>query len=82
MFNRLKSMLPPPEQKASRTARLIAIASGGRARWTPRDFAALTREGDRSALWQRVTKAPFLTVNEKRAATGYGEVTGGDVFQH
>ena len=28
----------------------------------------------------RVTKAPFLTVNEKRAATGYGAVTGGDTF--
>ncbi len=36
--------------------------------------------GDRAALWERVTKAPFLTVNEKRAATGYGAVQGGDVF--
>lgn len=35
---------------------------------------------DRAALWERVTKAPFLTVNEKRAATGYGRVAGGDTF--
>ncbi len=35
---------------------------------------------DRAALWERVTKAPFLTVNEKRAATGYGQVAGGDTF--
>ncbi len=35
---------------------------------------------DRAALWERVTKAPFLTVNEKRAATGYGTIEGGDVF--
>jgi HK97 family phage portal protein len=35
---------------------------------------------DRAALWERVTKAPFLTVNEKRAATGYGAVPGGDTF--
>jgi HK97 family phage portal protein len=35
----------PPEAKASRTARLIAFDSGGRARWTPRDYAALAREG-------------------------------------
>ena len=35
---------------------------------------------DRAALWERVTKAPFLTVNEKRAATGYGAVAGGDTF--
>ena len=41
MFDRLKLLLRPPEQKASRTARLIAIESGGRARWTPRDYAAL-----------------------------------------
>ncbi len=45
MFDRLKSWLQPPERKASRTARLIAIESGGRARWTPRDYAALAREG-------------------------------------
>ena len=45
MFDRLKSLLRAPEQKASRTARLIALESGGRARWTPRDYAALTREG-------------------------------------
>ncbi|HZP70799.1 MAG TPA: phage portal protein [Pseudolabrys sp.] len=35
---------------------------------------------DRAALWQRVSAAPFLTVNEKRLATGYGAVEGGDVF--
>jgi hypothetical protein len=35
----------PPETKASRTARLLTLESGGRARWTPRDYAALTREG-------------------------------------
>jgi len=33
---------------------------------------------DRAALWDRVSKAPFLTVNEKRAATGYGALDGGD----
>ncbi len=38
-------LLRPPEAKASRTARLIAFESGGRARFTPRDYAALAREG-------------------------------------
>jgi hypothetical protein len=33
---------------------------------------------DREALWSRVAAADFLTVNEKRAAVGYGEVEGGD----
>ncbi len=45
MFNRLRSLLRAPERKASATARLIALELGGRARWTPRDYAALTREG-------------------------------------
>ncbi|MDO9414038.1 MAG: phage portal protein [Pseudolabrys sp.] len=45
MFNTIKNLLRPAERKASRTSRLIALESGGRARWTPRDYAALTREG-------------------------------------
>ena len=45
MLGRLRNFLRPPERKASRTARLIALDSGGRARWTPRDYAALAREG-------------------------------------
>jgi HK97 family phage portal protein len=35
---------------------------------------------DRAALWERVSNAPFLTVNEQRIATGYGPIEGGDVF--
>ena len=35
---------------------------------------------DRAALWDRVGNATFLTANEKRLATGYGAVDGGDVF--
>ncbi len=45
MFDRLKNLLRPPEVKASRAAHLLAIESGGRARWTPKDYAALSREG-------------------------------------
>jgi HK97 family phage portal protein len=44
VLQHLKNLLRPAEAKASRTARLIALESGGRARWTPRDYAALTRE--------------------------------------
>ena len=35
---------------------------------------------DRAALWERVNNAAFLTLNEKRIATGYGTVEGGDAF--
>jgi HK97 family phage portal protein len=45
LFHYFKHLLRPSEAKASRTARLIALESGGRARWTPRDYAALAREG-------------------------------------
>jgi len=41
----IKSLFRAPERKASRTARIVALEGGGRARWTPRDYAALTREG-------------------------------------
>ncbi len=33
---------------------------------------------EREALWARVGSADFLTTNEKRAAVGYGPVTGGE----
>ncbi len=33
---------------------------------------------DRAALWDRVASAPFLTLNEKREATGYAPVADGD----
>ncbi len=45
MLDRTSTLLRAPEAKASRVARLIALESGGRARWTPRDYAALAREG-------------------------------------
>ena len=39
---------------------------------------ALTTE--REALWARVQASDFLTLNEKRAAVGYGAVEGGDAL--
>ncbi|MFZ0400841.1 MAG: phage portal protein [Pseudolabrys sp.] len=57
MLNRLKSLLRVSEQKASRTARLIALESGGRPRWTPRDYTALAREGyARNAIVYRAVR--------------------------
>jgi HK97 family phage portal protein len=45
MLDRLKHFFRPPETKTSRTAQVIAMQTGGSARWTPRDYAALAREG-------------------------------------
>jgi HK97 family phage portal protein len=76
MLQRLKNLLAPPEQKTSRTARLIAIETGGRARWTPRDYSALAREGfAQNAVVHRAVKlvaenvaaAPFLVYEGSEA---------------
>lgn len=57
MLKRLTSLLRAPEEKASRTAGLVAIESAGRARWTPRDYATLTREGYmKNAIVHRAVK--------------------------
>ncbi|HET9715744.1 MAG TPA: phage portal protein [Pseudolabrys sp.] len=54
MWSRLKNMFAPPETKASRSGRLISLESGRRPRWTPRDYAALAREGySRNAIVYR-----------------------------
>src|SRR5579884_2069011 len=44
MLRKIKNLIAP-ERKASRAGPLVALQSGGRARWTPRDYAALAREG-------------------------------------
>ena len=57
MFDRIRHLLVAPERKASRTGRLIAFDAGGRARWTPRDYAALAREGyARNAIVHRAVR--------------------------
>jgi phage portal protein BeeE len=59
------------------------------AQWLSRQFGEAIRvtidtdridalAADRAALWDRVSNAPFLTLNEKREAVGYGPVAGGD----
>jgi HK97 family phage portal protein len=76
MLHRLKHLLFSPEAKTSRIARLIQLETGGRARWTPRDYAALAREGfSRNAVVHRAVKlvaenvgaAPFLVYEGAQA---------------
>jgi HK97 family phage portal protein len=57
MLKAIRTFFTAPETKASRTARLISLESGGRARWTPRDYAALAREGYvRNAIVHRAVR--------------------------
>jgi HK97 family phage portal protein len=45
LFQQLRHFLRAPETKTSRTAQVIAFEAGRVARWSPRDFTTLAREG-------------------------------------
>jgi HK97 family phage portal protein len=78
MLNRLRNLLLPPERKASATSRLIALEGGGRARWTPRDYAALTREGySKNAIVYRAVRLVAESVGSLSFVLyeGAGELT-------
>lgn len=81
-------MLPLVQRTAKALSAWLALAfAGGNAGPAP-DTGRLERRPDldavealsteREALWERVRKSDFLTINEKRAAVGYGAVEGGD----
>jgi HK97 family phage portal protein len=47
-------------------------------RFVPDTDALEALSSEREALWARLERTSFLTLNEKRAAAGYGPVSGGD----
>ncbi|WP_406856846.1 hypothetical protein [Alsobacter sp. KACC 23698] len=54
---RVAAPVAAPQAKASRTGPLIAFPSLGRPVWTPRDYAALAREGyQRNAVVYRAVR--------------------------
>jgi HK97 family phage portal protein len=63
-----KNLFRAPEAKASRTARVLAFESGGRARWTPRDYAALAREG---YLSNAIVHRAVRLIAENAASCGF-----------
>lgn len=66
----------------NRTAKSIAAWLGpvwnDRIELRPDLDAIEALSSEREALWVRVERASFLTLNEKRAAVGYGPLPGGD----
>ena len=68
MFEGLKRILRAPEAKASRTAQVLAFESGGRARWTPRDYAALAHEG---YLTNAIVHRAVRLIAENAASCGF-----------
>jgi phage portal protein BeeE len=75
-----QSVLPLAQRIAGALTQWLAPSFGDRLTLAPDTDKIEALSPDRAALWERVTKAPFLTVNEKRIAAGYGAVEGGDVF--
>jgi phage portal protein BeeE len=75
-----QTVLPLVKRTAKALSGWLGPAFDGGARFELRPdldtIEALSSE--REALWERVRAADFLTVNEKRAAVGYGAVDGGD----
>lgn len=63
-----KNLFRAPEAKASRTSQVLAFESGGRARWTPRDYAALAREG---YLANAIVHRAVRLIAENAASCGF-----------
>jgi HK97 family phage portal protein len=72
---------------------LVAKTAQALTRWLGPRFGSGLRVGydadqvdalapEREAVWNRIDGAQFLTLNERRAAAGYGPVAGGDEVPH
>jgi HK97 family phage portal protein len=77
-----QSVLPLASRIGCALTHWLAPAFGDGLMLAPDTDRVEALSADRSALWDRVSKAQFLTINEQRLATGYGAVDGGDVFPH
>jgi len=74
-----QSVLPLASHIACALTHWLTPAFGGRPGGRVDKIEALSPH--RAALWERVSKAPFLSINKKRLATGYSPIEGGGVFQ-
>jgi len=74
------TVLPLVNRIANALAQWLVPAFGDALRLAIDSDRIEALNADRAALWDRVTNAPFLTLNEMWLATGYGAVEGGDRF--
>lgn len=70
MISELNRWLVPYFEEGGKKLRLA---------YDPDSIPALTPR--REALWEKVSKTPFLTINEKRNAVGYSPLTEGDMLK-
>ncbi|ARQ03060.1 phage portal protein [Pseudorhodoplanes sinuspersici] len=74
------TILPLASRVGVALSQWLAPAYGGQVRLAIDSDRIEALNNDRAALWERITAAPFLTLNEKRIAVGYAPVEGGDQF--
>jgi HK97 family phage portal protein len=67
-----QTVLPLATRTLKALSAWLAPAYGGTLELRPALDAVDALSGERAALWDRLQKADFLTVDEKRAAAGYG----------
>jgi HK97 family phage portal protein len=72
------TVLPLASRIADALSLWLAPAFGGAVRLAVDLDSVPALSPDRAALREQVTRASFLTVNEKRAMTGFAPVEGGD----
>jgi HK97 family phage portal protein len=75
-----QTVLPLVNRTAKALSAWLAPSFGEGLGLRPDPDAIEALSTEREALWERVRVADFLTMNEKRAAVGYGPVAGGDVL--
>jgi len=73
-----QTVLPMAERIGSALTRWLAPAFGAGLNLTVDTDRIEALAADRAMLWERVVKAPFLTVNEQREMVGFGPLEGGD----
>ena len=71
-------MLPLASRIGNSFARWLAPQFGDGIRLTIDTDRIDALAADRAALWERISNAAFLTLNEKREAVGYTPLDGGD----
>ena len=76
-----QSVLPLAQRIGCSLAQWLAPAFGAGLRIAVDTDRIDALAADRAALWDRVSNAAFLTLNEKREAVGYGPVAGGDKWE-
>ncbi|SON54877.1 phage portal protein, HK97 family [Hartmannibacter diazotrophicus] len=73
-----QAVLPLVMRVSERLATWLGQAYGETLALVPDTDQITALASERGELWARVSAADFLTVNEKRAALGYGPLPGGD----